>query len=145
MEMSDTDITKPKVSAWLGTRIKWKYPLLFSCNLHLPNVICHDCFRIFIFNTWHFLPFYEIYAIMSTKSVSAKLNLHISGAFSPPVSDWLTSPAVTPPYPSTSPSFKCPKRIPSSHFIPLLHPSRVLKFISLSISPPWSAHFPPSI
>lgn len=40
-------------------------------------------------------------------------------------------------------SFMCPKHILSSHFIPSLHPSHVLKFISLSL--PWSAHLPPSI
>lgn len=67
---------------------------------------------------------------MSTKS--AKLNLHISGAFSRLVS---YSPLrQCPLYPSTSPSFMCPKHIPSSHFIPPLHPSHVLKFISLYLS-----------
>lgn len=80
------------------------------------------------------MPFPE--HIMPTKSVSAKPNLHISGAFSLPVSG---SPLHQPPLPthscpSTSPSFMCPKHIPSSDFIPRLHPSHVLKFISLYLS-----------
>lgn len=37
--------------------------------------------------------------------------------------------------PSTHPSLICPKHIPSSHFIPPLHPSHVLKFISLYLFP----------
>lgn len=53
----------------------------------------------------------------------------------------LSTPISTP---STSPSFMCPKHIPSSHFIPPLHPSHVLKFISLYlstlVSPPPSLH-----
>ncbi len=68
--------------------------------------------------------------IMSTQSVSVKLNLHISAAYSLSVSD---SPLRQ--FPPTSPSFMRPKHIPSSHSIPPLHPSHVLKFISLYLSP----------
>lgn len=57
--------------------------------------------------------------------------MRISGAFGPSQSD---SPPSATRYPSTSPSFNCPKHIPSSHFIPLLHPSDVLKFISPYLS-----------
>lgn len=73
---------------------------------------------------------------MSAKSVSAKLNLHISGAFSLPVSD---SPLhqCPPTHPQTPKPLhpSCVRNtFPSSHFIPPLHPSHVLKFISLYLS-----------
>lgn len=63
---------------------------------------------------------------ISTKS--AEVKFHVSEAFSLPLS---ASPSRLPP----PPSFMCPKHIPSSHFIPPLHPSHVLKFISPYLSP----------
>lgn len=99
---------KPKLYAWLDARIKW------NSVFYLVVILIHQPFMLF---SQH---------IMSTKSVSVKLCLHKRAAYSLSVSDLPLRQ-----FPPTSPSFMCPKHIPSSHFIPPLHPSHVLKFISL--------------
>lgn len=84
---------------------------------------------------------------MSAKSVSAKLNLHISGAFSLPVSDspLHQCPPHTPPNPQTPPSFMCPKHIP---FQPLHSPTSSFTcsqiYFSLSLYPGQPSSLPPS-
>lgn len=83
---------------------------------------------------------------MSAKSVSAKLNLHISGAFSLPVSDSPLHQCPTPPpNPHTSPSFMCPKHIP---FQPLHSPTSSFTcsqiYFSLSLYPGQPSSLPPS-
>jgi len=122
-EMERMHIAKTHIKPLV--EIKW---WLSWYNLDEPTWICHNCFQHRALLAFlRFMMFCQ-HIMSSWIRPCAKLNLNISGAFSPPVSD---SPLCQwPPAPPTSPSFKCPKRVPSSHFIPRLHPSHVLKCIS---------------
>lgn len=110
-------------------QIKKSIYIAIPLNKVCKHNLSHNCFRIL---------FYAVFSIYHVK-----LNLHISGAFSPPVSDSplrQCPPAPPPPHPScVRNTFQPATSFP--HFI--LHMFSNL-FLSISLSPGQPTSLPPS-